>query len=1066
MRKFLCLVGAFMLLVSSVSAQNRTVTGKVTDDKGAAVVGVTVKAVGSDKKTLTDNGGNYSITVPTTVKKLSFSSVGYEDVTESLGASNTVSISLKTEDKSLGEVVVVGYGTQKKKDVTGSIATIRGESIKDIPVQSFDQALSGKAVGVNISLPNGVLNNPAVIRVRGVNSISGSSQPLIIIDGVPAIQGDQSTNLSANNALGTLNPGDIEDIQILKDASATAIYGSRATNGVMLITTKKGKNGKAKVNYDASYGWSTPFNVFEVLNANQYISIKNEALANLNQANVGGTTTAAGAPLFFAGTMNGQPIDTRWRDFVYQTGKQQNHNVSVSGGNENTKYFFSTNYNKQDGILQTNTFERMQMRMNIENKVNDYLKIGGNFNYSRSTTFSPSTGSLPGTAFNTAGTARLAFVTAPNVSPFAADGRYNIIGIDDPAARQINQIGRNANLVQSGFVNPVMVRDLNIISSELDQTAANVNLELKLMKGLYFRSTYGANYQIVEDKTFYNSIHGDGIQTSATADDGLAFNVIGKQNFTNFQNTLTYDFSLENGKHNFTVLAGHEENKFFSNRWGGSRQGLADNFFNEYQGNFTTPNNPVGNLITENYLLSFFGRVNYNYKNKYYVNFNARRDGYSAFAEGKKWGTFYGAGIGYTISEENFWKNSGISKIFDNVKLRSSWGKVGSVSAVSNFASLSTFSSFQYGLGNPTLFFNQAGNNNLQWESSEKLDVGVNFTTLKGKVSVELGYYRTKLTDLIINVPTPGSLGIPGNSIEANAANMTNSGIEVGINARIIDKKDFRWSIGFNFATLKNEVNSLAPGVPEIIGITGLERTNITRPGNQIGTFFAVRSRGVDPANGRRIFLNAAGREVLLDFAATPANRWTFRDNGLVAPPIDLARDGVIAGNALPTLFGGFQSNFSWKQFDFGVDMYFSLGNEVYFGSRAGLLDQRFWNNTTDVLKRWTKPGDVTNIPRVVFNDNFSNGSAFPITENIFSGDFIRCRSITIGYSIPSKVMEKLKISSARFYFQAFNPFIITKYPGADPEISSNGPAGLTPSVDRNTIGQVRTVTVGINVGF
>lgn len=1055
-----------MLLVSSVSAQNRTVTGKVTDEKGVGVSGVTVKAVGSDKKTITDNGGNYSLTVPTTVKKLTFSSIGFEDYTAALGTSSNVSISLKTEDKSLGEVVVVGYGTVKKKDFTGSIASIKGDNIKDIPVQSFDQALSGKAVGVNVSLPNGVLNNPAIIRVRGINTISGSSQPLIIIDGVPALQGDASTNLSANNALGTLNPGDIDDIQILKDASATAIYGSRATNGVMLITTKKGKNGKAKVSYDASYGWSSAFNIFNVLDANQYITIKNEAAANLNQANVGGSTTTAGAPLFFASTMNGQPVDTRWADYIYQTGKQQNHNVSVSGGNENTKYFFSTNYTKQEGILQTNTFERAQMRMNIENKVNNYLKIGGNFNFSRSTTFSPSTGSLPGGAFGTAGSARLAFVTAPNVSPYAADGRYNIIGLDDPVARQINQIGRNANLVQSGFVNPVMVRDLNIISSELDQLNANVSLELKLMKGLYFRSTYGANYQTTEDKTFYNAIHGDGIQTSATTDDGLAFNVLSKQNFTNFQNTLTYDFSLDNNKHNFTLLAGHEENKFTNNRWGGSRQGLGDNFYNEYQGSFTTPNNPVGNLITENYLLSFFGRVNYNYKNKYFLSANLRRDGYSAFGDGKKWGTFYGASLGYSISEENFWKNAGLYKIADNVKLRASWGKVGSVSAISNFASLSTFNPFQYGLGNPTLFYGVAGNSALQWESSEKLDVGVNFSILKGRVNIELGYYNTKLSNLVINVPTASSLGIPGNSIEGNAATMYNKGFEVGINARIIEKKDFRWNVGFNFATLDNKVTALAPGVNEIIGITGLERTNTTRPNNQIGTFFAVRTNGVDPANGRRIFLNASGREVLLNFAAPAASRWTFRDDGSIAPPIDLARDGVIAGNALPSLFGGFQSNFSWKQFDFGIDMYFSLGNKVYFGSRAGLLDQRFWNNTTEVLNRWTKPGDVTNIPRVVFTDNISNGSLFPITENIFNADFLRCRSISFGYTLPNKIMEKIKMTSARFYVQAFNPFIITTYPGADPEISSNGSTALTPSVDRNTIGQVRTLTVGVNIGF
>lgn len=1066
MRKFFALVVCLALSLSLL-AQTKRVTGKVLDNNGKPVGGASVVVKGTTVGTTTMDDGSYAINVPANGKTLVISSVNFEKQEVSIGTKTTVNVSLTSVDQSLEDVVVVGYGVQRKKDVTASISTVKGDNIKNIPVQSFDQALSGKAAGVNVSLPNGVLNNPAVIRVRGVNSIQGSSQPLIVIDGVPTFQGDFSTNLSANNALGTLNPADIEDIQILKDAAATAIYGSRATNGVMLITTKKGKSGKAKVTYDANVGWSSPFNIFEVLNAQQYVQVKNEALRNLNQANVNSSGQPAGAPLFFLDTINGRPVDTKWADEIYQTGQQQNHSISVSGGNESTKYYFSTNWNKQEGILRTNTFERKQMRMNIEHKATSFLKIGGNFNYSRGTTFSPSTGSIPGTAFGTAGSGRLAFITAPNVSPYAPDGRYNIIGIDNPTQRNsFNQIGRNRNLTNSGLVNPAMVRDLNIISSQIDQIAANINAEIKFMKGLYFRSQYGVNYQIGEDRTFYNALHGDGIQTSATTDDGLAFNVIGKYNITNFQNTLTYDFKVGQ-KHNFNVLAGHEEQRSVTDRWGASRQSLADNFFNEFQGNFTTNNAPVGNLITENYILSFFGRVNYNFDSKYYVSVNARRDGYSAFAPGNKWGTFAGASVGYSISEEKFWKNLKIQNIVDNVKLRASYGQIGSVSSVGNFAALSTFGSFQYGLGNPTLFFNQAGNRDLRWESSDKLDVGISFTTLKGRVSVDLGYYNTKLKDLIIDVPTPPSLGIPGNTIAANAASMRNRGIELAINASIIQKKDFQWNANFNIATLNNEVTSLAPGVPEIIGITALERTNITRVGQQIGSFFLVRTNGVDAATGRRIFVNGAGREVLFDFSnPVAAARWTFRDDGTQAPAIDLSRDGVVAGRALPTVFGGFNNTFSYKQFDLGVDIFYSFGNDVYFGSRAGLLDQRFWNNSTLVLNRWQRPGDVTEIPRVVFNDNISNGSAIPITANLFNGDFVRFRTITFGYTFDRDLLAKAKIAGLRVYAQAFNPFIITSYPGADPEISSNGASALTPGVDRNTIGQARSFNFGLTLNF
>ena len=1067
MTKFAALMACIVLFWGQLLAQTtRTITGKVLDEKGVAISNASVTVKGSSTGTVTDDDGIFTLKVPDATRVLVISRVNYTSQEISIVRSNNVSVTLESSSGSMDEVVVVGYGTQRKKDLTSAVSTIKGDKIKDIPVQSFDQALSGKAAGVNVTLPNGVLNNPAIIRIRGANSITGSTQPLIVIDGVPTFQGDFSTNLSANNALGTLNPADIEDIQILKDAAAAAIYGSRAANGVMLITTKKGKQGKAKVTYDVSAGWTSAFNLFEVMNAQQYIGLKNEALVNLNQANVNGSGAAAGAPLFFPSTINGQAVDTKWSDYIYQTGFQQNHSLSISGANDATKYYFSANFNDQEGILQTNTFERKQMRMNLEHKATSFLKLGGNFNYSRGTTFSPSTGSIPGTPFNTAGSARLAFITAPNVSPYAADGRYNIIGIDNAALRNsFNQIGRNNNLTNSGLVNPVMIRDLNVISSQIDQITANINVELKLLKGLYFRSQYGVNYQIAEDKTFYNALHGDGIQTVATADDGQAFNVAGKYNITNFQNTLTYDFKL--GKnHNFNLLAGHEEQSVKTDRWGASRSGLSDNFFNEYQGNFTINNLPVSNLITENYILSYFGRVNYNFSNKYYLSANVRRDGYSAFGPGNKYGTFAGASVGYTISEEAFWENSGLDKVFSDFKLRASYGEVGSVSGIANFASLSTFASGQYGLGNPTLFFSQAGNRDLKWETSEKFDIGASFGILKNRVSVEFGYYRTNVSDLIIDVPTPPSLGIPGTTIAANAASMYNDGIELGINAAIIQKKNFSWNANFNFTTQRNEVTALAPGVSEIVGTTQLERTNITRVGSQLGSFFLVKTKGVDPATGRRVFVNGAGQEVLFDFSnPTPAQRWRFRD-GTVAPPIDLSRDGYIAGNALPKIFGGLSNNFSFREFDLGIDLYYSLGNSVYFGSRAGLLDQRFWNNTTDVLTRWQKPGDITDIPKVVFNDNISNGSGIPSDANLFNADFLKFRTISLGYTFSRQLVEKIKLSTARFYVQAFNPFTITNYPGVDPEISVNGANGLTPGVDRNTIGQARTINVGFNVTF
>jgi TonB-dependent starch-binding outer membrane protein SusC len=580
---------------------------------------------------------------------------------------------------------------------------------------------------------------------------------------------------------------------------------------------------------------------------------------------------------------------------------------------------------------------------------------------------------------------------------------------------------------------------------------------------LKFRTQYGVNYQSVEDKTFYNSLHGDGIQTTATTDDGTAFNAIGKYNTTNFQNYFTYEFDF-NKEHNFYFTVGHEETANNSDRWSGKRSGLSDQFFNEFQGNFTVNDNPNSTSLTENYLLSYFGRVNYNYKNKYYVSMNVRQDEYSAFAAGKKKGIFYGGGLGWTISEEGFWKGN-ISNTINLLKIRGSYGTLGNISSVGNFASLSTFGSFQYGNGLPTLFFSQAGNQDLQWEASNKMDLGLQFELFKGRISGEVTYFETKLKDLIIDVPTPTSLGIPGNSISANAAQMYNKGVEVSITGQIIAKKDFTWTATINYTTIDNQVTALANGVPEIVGTTQLERTNITRIGSQIGSFFVVKTLGVDPATGRRIFQNAAGQKVLFDFSSPAAQRWKFED-GTIAPAIDLGKDGYIAGNSTPTYFGGITNSFSYKGFDLLVDAIFSGGNKIYFGSRAGMLDQRFWNNTTDVLRRWTKAGDQTDIPRVVYNDNISNGSAIPIDANLFDGAYIKFRTISLGYTFPRGTMEKIGLGSLRIYSSILNAFTITNYPGSDPEVSVNGNSALTPGVDRNTIGQARTFTFGLNVGF
>lgn len=1071
MRKIFSTLVLMLGIFISAFAQNRTIVGKVTDANGNPLSNASIMVKGTTSGVSTNDAGEYSITVNSGAKTLIISSVGFVAQELNIGNRGVINASLTSTASSMEEVVVVGYIAVKKKDVTAAVSTIGAGAIKNVPVQSFDQALVGKASGVNVLIPNGQLNNPPVIRVRGINSINGNTTPLIVVDGVPTFSGDNSTNLAPNNVLANINPSDIEDVQILKDAAAAAIYGSRAANGVMLITTKKGKAGKARVTYDAWAGWTSAFRLFNVLGAKDYIAIKNEAIKNANYqipssglvTGSGLTPPPAGSPLYFMDTLNGVPVDTRWADYLYQTGFQHSHNLSVSGANQGTRYYFSANFTDQEGMIRTNTFERKQLRMNIEQKVNNAIKIGGNINFSRGTSYSPNSGSLPGTPFSTAGLARLAFVTAPNVSPYTANGNYNIVGLNDATLRNnFNQIGRNRNYDRSGFYNPVMIRDLNIISSQSDQLLGDLNAEVKLLKNFTFRSKYGATFLTVEDKTFYNSLHGDGIQTSATTDDGTAFNAVGKINSSTFQNTLTFDKTFKSA-HSVNFMVGSESQYNTVDRWSAKRSGLSENFYNEFQGGYSINDNPNANTLTENYQISYFSSLYYNYKSRYFVSANVRRDGYSAYAEGKKWGDFWGASIGWSISDEKFWKGA-LSKAVNALKLRASYGTVGSIAAVGNFGALSTFSSGLYGTY-PTLFFSQAGNNNLTWESSEKTDVGFQFGLLNDRITGEFAWWKTNNTDLIINVPTPPSYGIPGNTIQANAASMYTKGIEFSFDAKVIRKNDFTWSINGNITTQKNEVTALAPGVPEIIGTSQLERTNITRVGNAIGALYGVQTAGVDPATGRRIFLDASGRKVFFDFSAPSASRYRYED-GTVAPAIDLAKDGKILGSPVPKAYGGFGTNVNFKGFDLSTNFSFSLGHMVYFGSRAGMLDQRFWNNSVEVLNRWTTAGQVTNIPRVIYNDNISNGSAFPISDNFFKANYLRCNTLALGYTIDKGAAEMLKITSVRFYVQVSNPFLITKYPGADPEISVNGNSSITGGVDRNSIGQARTTSVGVNLVF
>ena len=1054
------LLTGFVLCAILAIAQQRTITGKVTDEKGTPVANASVIVKGTTTGTTSKADGSFSLTVSGNARALIISAVDMTTTEVNIGTQTVIDVSLKSEDKTLTEVVVTGYGTQRKKDVSGNISTVKGKDLANKPVQSFEQALAGRATGVQISVPNGVLNTPPVFRIRGTNSISLSSYPLIVVDGVPAPTGDFSSTSAAGNALASINPNDIESIDIAKDAASTAIYGSRAANGVVFITTKKGRAGKARVSFNTSASWTQPYGLPEVLNAQEYTDYKNAAAANNQNVNSTNPSGSGYTKFALATDANGKTIDTKWSDYVYRTGFSQDYNVNVSGGNDNTTYYFSAGFTDQEGILKKNDFIRRNMLFNVDSRVNNFLTVGGKISYSNELNKATNTsGSLSGEAFNTGGYGRIVMVNAPNVSPYNNDGSYNITAN--------NVVGpMNNSLAQVGFYNPVVLLDQNRQNSESNHIQSNVYGQIRPVKWLAFRTTYGVDYLFIDNEIFQTPLHGDGF--SAT---GSASSTEQKVKRWTWTNTLQFDYTF-NTKHTVNALVGSEQDRRTTIGFGLNRQTLSDPAFTVIQAGWVTPNTS-GLAYGENYLKSEFGRVNYDFDKKYFLSGNIRRDEYSAFAS--KASTFWGASAAWEVAKENFWDKSGLADIVNSFRLRGSYGKVGNTAGIGDYVIYSSYGSGLYG-GLSTLGFNFAGNPNLQWETSTKIDVGTNIGLFKDKIQIEATRYYNDIKDLILNVPQSPSAGVP-NAIPTNVGSMVNKGWEFGITANPFRGKNFNWSSTLNITTNSNEVTALAPGLTEILSATsGLETVSRTAVGYSLGYLWLVRNGGVDAATGRRILLNKAGQPVLYSFyqnTSAGIYNWINPDGTRyseagqpVGVGVTQAKDGVMYGNVLPKVYGGWDNTFRYKNFDLNVLLTYQLGFYVYYGSNAGLHDQRFWNNAKDVLTAWKKPGDITTVPKPIYLDNISNGSGLPMSYNAFKGDFVKVKNLTLAYTVPVKWTSRAKMSSARVFVSGQNLWIITDYPGPDPEVSSNGNGNTNQGIDRNTIANGRTFTVGLNISF
>jgi TonB-linked SusC/RagA family outer membrane protein len=1039
---FLC-----FLFPLSIIAQDTVLSGKVIDAKNQALEAISVIVKGTNEAIITDQEGNFLLKTTSQLPlTLQFSSVGFNTQERYISSTAFINIHLEESTNELGAVVVSsGYMVQKKTDFSGSVATISPKQLENRPTTSFDQLLGGQATGIDIIQPSGVLNSTPIMRIRGINTITSGLFPLVIIDGVTVFVGAVG-GLIGNNPLSDINPNDIQSIDVLKDASAAAIYGSRAANGVMVITTKKGRKGKPKVSYDTWISRSTPYNLPELLSAEDYVMIKNEAMVN-----------AGRTPGFnLMKNADGSTVNTSWYDVAFRPGLSNSHNISLSGANETTNYFFSAGYTNQNSFIKNNTFERYNTRLNISHQVTDAIKIGANVAYNNGINKGPNTGAIANnstasSAYNTnyitnEPLARMTFVLPPNVPVYNTDGSYSI--------QNGNSVGYGANVPSLvGTINAYnlqMVQTLDLSTSENNSLIGNVYGEVKLLKNLTFRSSYGLNNFQLTNKSFLNPTHGGG-----AASNGVATNSFTKFLRTDWFNTLKYEPTLGGGNH-LSFLVGHEQIQTTTDGWGAQQTNVTDPSYTNYQGGFSNIA-PTATIFSENALLSYFSNVSYDYKKTYFLSLNFRRDGLSALAAGNKFGNFGGGSIGWNIYEADFYKNSNASKYINDLKIRASYGIVGN-SEIGDFPAIGTYNSNTYG-GAPTLGYSQTANPNLKWETSKKLDIGLNFTLFNDRVNVEFDYYSNEVDGLILKQPQSLSAGIPGNFINANIGSLSNKGIELGINAIITNYGDFRWNMGLNVSTLKNKVTSLVSDVfvPSVFGVQ-----NMTRVGYSIGSIFAVPCKGVNPANGLMVFTNSEGRDVQYNHIGSP--RWTYVEGG-AAPAIDNYKDGVIQGASLPTLFGGFNNNLSYKNFDLNINLTFVAGNKLYNGTRATNSDQRYFNNATFIKNRWTTPGQVTDIQKLYYGDNVSAGFSFTATSKVENGDYIKLKNISLGYRIPVPATLKNKISSPRLYVQAANLYTLTKYRGSDPEVSINGNS-INSGKDQNVPPNAQVFTAGLNVGF
>ncbi|RFP65287.1 TonB-dependent receptor [Hymenobacter lapidiphilus] len=1042
---------------TQVAAQTRTVSGRVTDrGTGQGLPGVTVLLKGTTNGVSTNSDGSYTLSVPASGGTLIFSSIGFIAMEQPIGTTAQVDASLSTDAKVLSEVVVTGYGgSQEVKDITGSVAQLKEEKILLQPVTSVDQAMQGRMAGVNVNTTSGTLGDQAAVRIRGANSISGSSQPLYVVDGVPINTNDQSNVLGSRyNPLTDINPNDIQSIDVLKDASAAAIYGSRAANGVIVITTKRGLQGKPKLSVNSFFGVQNAVRTPDVLNGADFTAISNEKAANARagssiETGAGRGIGNTGVPAIIAAPIDvngdGIPDETNWINEIFRQGTQQNYQVALSGGTELASYYASADWNDQKGIITNNRLRRGSGRLNLDLTPKKWLKSGLSLSYSK--TYNQGVNGE-----NALAGATVSGYTAPsNIPAYNPDGTYYL--------NNLGNLGNGNNLIPGSFSpNAYFHIPGNLRENRNDNTSqrilGNGYLTVEPVKGLQLTSRYGIDYtNNFEDQYSSPILGGLGRQVGQ----GLVQNYTTTLTQFNWQNYANYDRTFAE-KHTVGVSAGVEYQETKTKRIYSVANDFADNKFQSILDGLYSGILTGGGQEFANGFQSYFARASYSFDDRYYASFSVRADEASTFGVDNRRGYFPGGSVGWRISKESFMQ--GLSFLND-LKLRASYGSVGNSNGIGSYASRTLIGGGQYAEVNG-FSISQVGNPALQWEKSNKLDIGLDASFLDSRVNMVFDYFNNDISGLLLFAPVLRTTGIPGASVSRNIGGMYNRGVELTLNTvNVRADNGFSWTSSINGTIIKNRVTELA--TPNDI-ISGVQRASVSR---SLGVYFLPEWAGVNPENGNAQFFDKDGNIKQYDAAyTTNANatqgRW-LTATGETTTPIGPADFKYQDKGGYPTFFGGFDNTFSFKGVELGVFLQYSGGNQIFNGYRQALLSTNFQNNIEEIKDRWTTPGQQTDIQKLVLRDPLSNQAS---TRWLERGDFLRIRQVSLGYNLPQSLVQRLGISNARVYGLVQNLYNFTSYSGLDPEVNTNRTSNIAYGTDGRSLPPPRSFTFGINLGI